>query len=232
MRILTRAVGLLLILLLTVAVVAWLMIRSRINATPEWFEPHAASTPERRAEAQLVERTVTSRLTELRTPEDQWVLELSQDEANAWLAERLPRWLANREIDWPTGFGPVVMRMDAGVITLASTMAKPDGSERVVGVTVQPLVQGEQVMLMAETMHIGTLAVPGEMVASRLDTLLPPGILEPRAGMELGAILSGTSPIMDPAEFTLADERRVRLHAIEIDGTSLKLTCTTLAPAR
>lgn len=210
---------------LTVVVIGYLVVKKRINETPEWWQPPMEDAAEMRANAQHVERAVTAAMTDIRPADETWTLTVSEEQANHWLAERLPRWLEHRRIELPQSVHRVLVDFSEEGVTLGVSL-EIEGVERILGVTVRPEVSGDALWAVADHFSVGTLRLPADAVMARL----PEGVARPRADLPMDAILSGERHVVSPPEMSLGDGRRVLIRKLEFDENGVSATCVTLSP--
>jgi hypothetical protein len=70
-----------------------------VRAAPRYWTTVNAGDPEIRQRAAAVESFVSTQTTHVRPDMERWSIELTQDQVNAWLATRLPMWLANQGVE-------------------------------------------------------------------------------------------------------------------------------------
>jgi len=87
-----------LLCLVAVLVGGFLYVRHEIGALPEWWKPADGSSRETIALGESTENLVLSEMNRVQGRRDgsEWTLELGEEEINAWLAARMPRWAANQ----------------------------------------------------------------------------------------------------------------------------------------
>src|SRR6185503_15351844 len=68
-----------------------------------------------------------------------WSIRMTEEEANAWLAARLPAWVANQsdEFTWPRDLSPPQVRLENGRATVRVTLGQ-GGKGEVLSTTVTP----------------------------------------------------------------------------------------------
>src|SRR5262245_44866853 len=106
-----------LVAVLSVAVTGGLIALALTHITPAWWGPAAADDAAVTALAAEVENAVVRQITAARPPasgdgpyaSEPWSVSLQAKDANAWLAARLPRWLANQRegFAWPPNLSSV-----------------------------------------------------------------------------------------------------------------------------
>jgi len=75
-----------------------LYVRHEISALPDWWKPADGTSSETIAVGESTENQVLSEMNRVQGRRDgsEWALELGEEEINAWLAARMPRWAANQ----------------------------------------------------------------------------------------------------------------------------------------
>ncbi len=232
------------------------------RATPAWWTrvqtlaPDAASQAESleaaaMAQASLVRPGAT---TDGRWRSEPWSVSLSEADANAWLGERLPRWVESRgdEVRWPRPVRAVRVAFHEDSIWLGALVldAAADGNAAAsIGPARDPQDQPASVLSVALTPRMDDAGqlwlAAGSVGVGRLT--LPPGTLRwaqhhPRASPllpttladqpELAALLDvlrGATPASIEPSLGLGDGRRVRLLNIKAREGRLELTCQTEA---
>lgn len=92
-----RRVGRAIAVLLCVALAGVALMAVLATRTPSWWVPPAADDPEVRALGERVEQRLVEEATRIRDGGGEWAIRLTEEQANAWLAGRLPQWLAHAD---------------------------------------------------------------------------------------------------------------------------------------
>ncbi len=219
---------------------------------PAWFDPPAPGDPRAGAAGEAVQAAILTQLTAVRPSDparppdagwasEPWGLAVVQDEANAWLATLLPRWLANQE--WGSAAESVEVaqvRFDEPTIDLAVRVRAGNGT-RVLSARFRPFVDRDgSLWIPAERLAIGRLPIPVEWASGQArraaDRYLPPnGTSDPAARLlvtRLLAALDGRDPITRGPVIRLEDGRRVRLLALRPREGRLEAVFRTEAGGR
>lgn len=213
-RILVACVTLL-ALPVVVALSAWALLRSE----PSYWRPPDATAPRVRQAAQDVEGFVTTQTTAVRPAADPWAIELSEDQANAWLASRLPRWLANQDADPRIAqtFPRVMVRFASDRIELAAEVSLGGKSQVFRAVFVpQAANEGQAVRLKLAALYAGRLRLPVETVIGQLAS---------RSGEDPAVIRRALEGV--ELRLPLADKREVKVVGVELHKGRLVLVCVT-----
>ncbi|MBS0195510.1 MAG: hypothetical protein JSR77_02010 [Planctomycetes bacterium] len=204
--------GALLLLILAGVALVWAW---RLSATPPaWYAPAHAEVPRVAEAAKDIENAVTTQLSLVRD-QAPWSVTVSEEDANAWLAARLPQWCRSREITLPGQMSEPSVAFVDGSAMLAATM-HAGGSSRVVSLDITPRIGENGALYAAATAaRIGRVRAP-------LDTAL-----SMMGSEKIAAMLRGEAPVTEKPVVTLADGRRVRLLSIVPTSGGLEITCRT-----
>lgn len=221
------------------------------RATPGWWtrvehsapgEPGSvpADWPTRAAE---VENAVVAQLSLVRAGvrradgtwrSEPWSVSISEEDASAWLATRLPRWVENREGEsaWPPQVSQVRVAFSDGRI-IAGAMLRNDGDmAQVMGVEVRPYVdEAGALRVPATRVRIGRVALPASWlfsaITSRAGDFIPRESLESPTAKVVTQALRGESVLTRNAVIRLEDGRRVRVLGMVPRNGRLELTFQT-----
>jgi hypothetical protein len=199
--------------------------------TPRWFRtinPRDAALVDL---AQRVENRVITQLYKYRGEVDPatdatgaaWELTITQDEATAWLACKLPDWLRNLDdrFTWPVGVENVQAAFDPSRVWIAASV--DSGSRAVVCVGASPRIEATGLYLRSGRAGVGSLILPASLFGGRAESLFSSADKQNRAW----SIATGTSPVLPNATLRLEDGRQVRVLAITLDRETLTLQCQT-----
>lgn len=220
-------------IVLSVVAVAIILAAVAFNAAarePAWWTlaAHDPETVSRLAER--VENAVVSEIHRGRADGQEWSVALSPEQANAWIADRLPKWLANASDD---AVAPPEVRVwfarDALMIA-----ARLGDEQRIVTATLRPYIAEDGALwARLDGVAIGRLSAPaaGSWAGERLAALAPSDALGDGSASSdadrLVAALAGRSALMDQPVIDLEDGRRVRLAAVRVEDQRLGLTWVT-----
>jgi hypothetical protein len=199
---------------------AWLLTRR----APSWWEAPNLADPSIVATAESVERFVSNQLSEHRETDTPWRMAIPEDAATAWLNARLPRWLANREVEWPLEGVPVLVRFgaDGSMLLAADTSAHADAT-RVIGARATPSLDESGPVLRLTEVSLGTLSLPPSFAASTIRRAIPS---DSDARAIVGALLDGR-PLADHTSIRVDESRRVTIIGLTIEDGVATLTCVT-----
>lgn len=217
------------------AVVVW----RQATQKPEWWDASLPETPAVPAAdvGADIEMAITTKMTQERPADNTWTIDITEQQASAWLTGRLPDWLLNRSADVPAEWTRTAIRFTQDEFHIVAEVTPKGSGTRYVGVVLAPTIdQNGGLRLQAAAATLGRLRTPFSVIASRLQPRL--------ASMtaNTGADDSNTVAVQDfiethgvtisPAEFELDDGRRVRITGISIEPGTMHLHCTTVrAPA-
>lgn len=172
-----------------------------------------AEEAQARERAEALERGAATALSQRRHGDEPWTVEIKEEDAAAWAAHRLPRWLENRGERWPGGWSQPRARFEGGRVFIGVL----DAGGRVLGVSGVPIVEGASLRLLESRVTLGRLAVPATALADRI------------ANQTLRDAITGTVGV--EARATLDDGRSVSVERVEVVDGRLRVTCRT-HPAR
>lgn len=219
---------------------------SRAAGRPEWWTAPVGDVQMRSTTASNLENSVVTALHKQRGTggsEQEWTLTLTEDEANAWLSTRLPKWAANQFPDSPAGDGTIGLvqaRFEPDMIRLGIQFFFGSGEHRsetgqepetvvpleqdpagghVMSLSVRPEIDtaDQKLSLRIDALAIGRLALPASQAISVLGDLLE-GVPEAKSAVSGLPI----SPMI-----RLVDERSVRLVDIEVQDRLLIMRLRT-----
>ncbi|MBM4107342.1 MAG: hypothetical protein FJ255_00755 [Phycisphaerae bacterium] len=230
-----------------------ILLASLTVVSPGWFDPPGPDDGDARRIAQAVQGVVLTELTAVRatdpvrTPDDRgwasepWGLSLGHEEANAWLATLLPRWLANQEWGGAAESVEVAQVRFRGSSVDLGVRVRSGETTRVLSARFRPFVDKEGgLWIPAERLAIGRLPIPLDWASGQArraaDRYLPRGSAgDPKAralvARLLGA-LDGRTPITEVPAIRLEDGRRVRLLSLSVENGTLKAVFRTEAAGR
>ncbi len=205
-------------------IIGALIIVPRLTAEPEWWTPTLAADADAARLAEDAEEGMTRVLSKDREPGQAWTIELTEDQANAWLATRLERWARSQHKELPGAIRGVRVSFDSGVITIG-VAADVASSTRYASVTIEPHSAPDgPVRLRLVGARLGVQPVPLSALRAALADHLPRGSLPPAL---TEAIRAGESDL--PELFAIDADRSVRVIAITAEPSRLLITCA--APA-
>lgn len=221
---------------ITVIAALTLLVYLLTLRTPRWFRivnPRDAALVDL---AQRVENRVITQLYKYRGEVDPetgatgaaWDLTITQDEATAWLACKLPDWLRNLDdrFTWPVGVENVQAAFDPPRLWIAASVDR--GSRATVSVGAVPRIESGGLHLRSGRAGVGSLTLPAAWFGGEARGLFSSADREDVAWkMAIGAV-----PALPDATLQLEDGRLVRVLAITVGPETLTLHCRTEAVRR
>ena len=197
---------------------------------PTWWAPLDPGDEQTAQLAERVEYRLAEEAHKVRPDPKPWWIEIKQDQINAWLAARLPEWVAHAHgIQWPAEVGLPQVNVDAGAVRLGLDIETDAGTRYVVAHLKPSIVEGE-LALTLDGMSVGRLWIPGSSVGAVVDRLEDTGagrfLDDPGVNALIGLLEGGRR--IDPT-LTLSDGRRVRVLDVRCDRGALLLRANTLA---
>ncbi|MCC6675687.1 MAG: hypothetical protein IT436_00960 [Phycisphaerales bacterium] len=164
-----------------------------------------------------------------------WRVSMRCEDVNAWLAEELPRWLANRDppVRWPARVETARAGFEAGRVMVGARLRHGGGfgGVSVISASLVPeLREDGSLWLRASWVRIGRLPAPASWVVPRLREAMREAGLEDEAHGGVGfllRVLEGEEPLARSAVIRLEDGRRVRLLDLELRDGALWITART-----
>jgi hypothetical protein len=229
------ALALLVALIAAAGALAWFMA----SREPAWWA--RTLVPDAPARATALENGSVSVFSTPRPPGERWTAAINEEDANAWLAARLPQWLAAQTppLRWPAEVERVGVSFRDGGVLLGAAVRQGKQSQ-VLSLRLVPSVGADgELRVAATSFRVGRLALPPGLVLSATgrpnplgsailaESDLPAGLREwPEADAVARALLEGL-PLVKRPRFGLGDGRSVRLRGVEARDGRLLLTCTT-----
>ncbi len=204
------AVGALLIGIGVVSVIGaatWLLVRCEPAAYSRAAVIADAQVAVERAEA--LERGAASALSQPRSGDGPWIVEIKEEDAAAWIAERLPSWLANRGERWPDAWTLPRVRFADGRVFIG---VRGSGG-RILGASGELAVEAGEIRIRSARVTIGLVALPARAMAGVITDELARGLIAGDRGVS--------------ASTTLDDGRRVSVERVEIHDGRLRFACRT-----
>ena len=197
---------------------------------PGWWAPLDPGDEQTAQLAERVEYRLAEEAHKVRPEPEPWWIEIKQDQINAWLAARLPEWVAHTHgIQWPADVGLPQVNVDTGGVRLGLDIETDAGTRYVVAHLKLSIVDGE-LALTLDGMSVGRLWIPGSSAGAVVDRLADAGaggfLDDPGVNALIGLLEGGRR--IDPT-LTLDDGRRVRVLDVRCNRDALLLNAETLA---
>ncbi|MDY7108203.1 MAG: hypothetical protein SYC29_06155 [Planctomycetota bacterium] len=216
---------LLLVVFLFAAGAAWLWHEAR--SAPAWYAPPDPRAGPVTELAERIEYNATVQMQKIREADEPWTMRLEQRQINAWLAARLPEWVADESAGWPEEFGVPQVRIDEAGIDLAIEVAVGGRSGVLVSRLAPRIVDG-QLRLNLEKAGVGRLGVsgePAEKLIGAFERIAPGGAVGDETIRRFLDLLAGEEGI--PSMLELSDGRRVELIELTLGEEMLEITSRT-----
>jgi hypothetical protein len=193
------------------------------GSQPRWWEETGVAPNDAPRLAEEVERGVGTALHRGRPDGQPWTVEITQDEANAWIVDRLPRWLANQGVRNAEKLPEIRVAFQGGTILVG---LKPRGQERMATLSVSPRVEAGEVWTPATGLRVGRMPLPASLLRERGLDYVPEPYRSDDGAILAASTLAGDVPA--PSTVELADGRFVRVVEIRVEDARLLLTCVTV----
>jgi hypothetical protein len=190
---------------------------------PSGWSPVPADPAAAEVRGEALERFLSAEFSRVRPDDAPWAIRLREDDVNAWIATRLPKWEANAGNPPPPA---AEVRFRAGEVRLRIALAG-FGVDPVLEAGVAPAVVdgpgGAALALRLRSLSLGRLPLP-RVGASLISASL-------RAAGLRAATPSAVSTVTEyrfTVDYGLSDGRTVRLDAIAVEADGLVLEFRTL----
>jgi hypothetical protein len=193
------------------------------GSEPKWWVDTGVAPNDAPRLAQEVERGVGNALHRGRPVGEPWTVAITQDEANAWIVDRLPRWLANQGVRNSEKLPEVRVAFLADSILLGF---KPRGQDRTATLTISPRVEEEALWTPATGLRVGRMPLPASLLRERGLEYVPEPYRSDDGAILAASTLAGEVPA--PSTVELADGRVVRVVDVRVEAERLLVTCVTV----
>jgi hypothetical protein len=218
--------GFLVFVLLSAALAA--VLWSLLTTPPTWYRPPDPADGAVARLADQVEHRMLEEVHRIRPETERWTLRVRETHVNAWLAAKLPDWIAHEHgAAWPEDLGTPQIRFREGWVDLAVAVSTDD-DRRTVVVRLEPTVEAARLHLRLARVGVGRLALPGRPITALLDRVAAAVAAVGEAGEPSWAeLVDGESRPLP--EVSLADDRVVRLIDVACRDGAIDLTWETTA---
>jgi hypothetical protein len=139
---------------------------------PAYWVVLDGSDPQIAAGAESLEQRMSTEMTKVRQGESNWTMDVTAEQINQWMANRMPQWLANQGVDEALidQAHPMMVRFGDGVIEVAvqsGLWGMEPVTQLVYAAQVDP--HRKHIILLLKSMKVGKIPVP---VDSTVDFLL------------------------------------------------------------
>lgn len=202
---------------------AALIVLAMAGSQPRWWVETGIAPNDAPRLAAEVERGVGNALHRRRAVGEPWTVAITQDEANAWIVDRLPRWLANQGVRHAEKLPEVRVAFVEDAILVGF---KPRGQERTATLTVSPRTEDGALWTPATGLKVGRMPLPAALLRERGLDYVPEPYRSDDGAILAASTLAGEVPA--PSTVDLADGRTVRVEGIRVEEGRLLLTCVTV----
>lgn len=222
-----KAAAVLLILAALVAGAAG-FLRHRAHQAPAWWSPPDPRLDETARLAERVEYRMAEVASTVRPEAEPWAVRVKEGQVNAWLAARLPEWLAHAGgAGWPAGLSAPQVRVKSGHLTVGVEVRDGD-QRRYLSADFAPRIADGGLVLGLTGVSLGRLRIPGGSIRTVLERIerVEPGFLEdPTVAGIIDLVLDERR--LDPV-VTLHDGRTVQVLDVTCEAGAVVLRCRTL----
>ena len=226
------------------ALIAVVLAAFLVGRRPGWWQPVNSADPGLDAVGTGVENMVAQEFSRVRPGatappaadqpwrSDEWTIEVTAEQAEAWLNSRLGKWLASRDAALPDGVRQIGIRFEEGRVRLGAAVSIGDG-ERVLSAVGSPQVGKDGgLWLRGVSVYAGRLPLPPTWISrgGGPDWLVR-GLRDAPGFEHALKVLAGEAPLAERPVITLGDGRHVRLVSVEVHDGHLTATCRTEARA-
>lgn len=200
---------------------------------PAWWSPLNPVDVQAQAMAESVEYGLVEQAQKVRPEaEAPWAVRVKQEQINAWLASRLPQWLAHeRDLVWPEQVSSPQVRIEPEGMTIGVGIEREGwrGEKRFVSARFLPRVEEGKLMVTLGGVSVGRVTLPGAPATAllkQLEAAAPNATWNREAVSRVVAMLTGGEGI--EAMFRLEDGRLVELTDVELEEGAIVMHCVTM----
>jgi len=218
-------------LLLGVAAVALVvyMLWQRTLARPVWWNPPDPSDPLVQEVAERVEYQLVEQAQLVRPADESWGVRVQESQVNAWLAGRLPKWLAHHDRrEWSETVRLVQVRFEDGAAIIGAEVDH-GLQKRVLSIRIVPALEDGRLTFVADAVSVGALSIgtaPIDRAMEELEHVMDRAVLDDPGVQQVVETLRGERSW--PATFELADGRWVEVLEFTIERGAVRASCKTL----
>lgn len=207
------------------------------HTPPAWYDPPSRDNERVEHVADRFEYRVVEEAQKIRADDATWTVRVREEHLNAWLATRLPQWLAHtHDLAWPAYLHTPQVHLQAEGVSLAVGLGQSD--RRIVMARFMPGIEAGRLRVDVHDLTMGRLPLPGDPTRQLLEQLREARRAADQAPQTnqvdddnimsvIERLIAGHASV-EPV-FTLSDGRRVRLLALEIHDGAIDMTSQTLA---
>ncbi|MGD9693042.1 MAG: hypothetical protein AB7G17_09665 [Phycisphaerales bacterium] len=197
------------------------------SLAPSWWSDALRLTAVPSDVGERVERAIVSETHRARPQGETWAMAITQEQANAWLRDRLPKWASNRGIRAAPGAAVRVRFVENAIIVGAQ---EREGA-RVFTASLRPELRSDG-SLWARLLSVsaGRMPAPTSLALDGLHSMI--GNTQTNGNHSPVTVLTGKSPAVEKAEVRLEDGRRVHPREIRVEPGRIIILWETVPPAR
>jgi hypothetical protein len=196
---------------------------------PAWWAPVDPGDAQTAQLAERVEYRLVEEAHKDRPEPDTWWIEVRQDQLNAWLAARLPQWIAHEHgVGWPADLGRPQVNLDEGGLSVGVNLETSMGTRYVVA-HLAPTIADDRLVLGLKGLSVGRAWIPGAPLGAVIEQMRAAGVgdfLDDPGVAALVRLLDDRQSL-DPT-VTLGDGRRVRMLDLRCERGAVLLQARTL----
>lgn len=193
-----------------------------LSRPPEWWRPSGRADADAVSRGETLENALVTETHRVRDPGSAWSVKLRDADVNAWLATRLPKWLAHAGTDEAPRSA---VRFVDGAIEIG---VEVPGLASVGIARLEPTIVGGRLQLDRSRARLGTLPLPMSaewFLTDAVEALRGPDV--PAEAKLVGQLLGGES--VEP-RFRLSDGRGLVLQDLWLAEGELRLEFATVGP--
>ncbi len=222
-RWMVRGVVLMVLLVPAAGAIAWCLA----SADPVYWSQVDLTDPEVHQRVRLLEEKLAEALSQPRPSQEEWILELEQDELRDWMAIRMPEWLQEHGVQQslpPWLDQPMVVFKDNTLVVAGRVTHEKFAG--VVSMEFEPVPGPDgRVELQMAGASAGRLPLPQDL----LDKLVKrTGSVEAAREYAVGQAREELKSVALPV-IELSDGRKVQVTDIKLSSGRVQLVCRTLA---
>ncbi|MBL9147724.1 MAG: hypothetical protein JNM94_03435 [Phycisphaerae bacterium] len=190
-----------------------------LSRPPAWWNPPSRVDPVAVVAGEKLENACVTEVHRVRPRGESWAVRVRDDDVNAWIATRLPKWLEHSgTVDAPQA----MVRFRPDRIEIG---ARVEGVPSVSVLRCSPRMENGRLRLDGLRTRLGDLPLP--FVHGILTRELAAALESPDAPDELRALAALLAGEAAAPRFSLGDGRIVELRNIEVDEGELRLEFVT-----
>lgn len=197
---------------------------------PSWWEEVDTASAQIISTSRDVENWAITTMTKGHDPGERWAVTLTEDDANTWLAVRLPMWIASERGSWPESVHRVRVRFTKDRLVIGADIREPGVDRpRVVAAALSVEVGATGIaQATIEWTQLNRLKLPGAAGVARLRSWIDHTSETDSLAAQAASLLRGDLTT-DSLGWKLEDGRFITVHDIAFRDGEVRLTCSTAA---